>query len=641
MKVLPGPATLSRQTNIVKRMIVPALLDAFIFGAAYVIAYYAYAITMPALNGRSVEFLVLGALITVVSMSLFGAYRRIWSRTSGHEITLIVKAVVIGTTVIIALDHLITPNPMPTSVILFGAMLTLTGFVAIRYRSRLVRGLQWRWKAIWKGEFPDRPQVLIVGAGESGQVLAMRLKHRTLGADYDLVGFVDDDPAKQGMYVEGSPILGKREDIPTLVEKHKIELIVLAIHNIAGPDFREVLNYCERTSARIKIAPDLLSVVSTDEPASLLRSVQAEDLIGRKAVSRHQTVDISPVMHKRVLITGAAGSIGSELSRQFCMTYEPTQLVLLDNNESGLYDLYIELRARYPQINLVPALVDVSNRRAVKSVFMHYQPEIVFHAAAYKHVPILETFPEEAVQANIIGTRNVAEAALEHRVERFTLISTDKAVNPSSVMGSTKRVCEQMITTLAQKESCQTLYTAVRFGNVLGSRGSVVPTFNRQIDSGGPVTVTHPMMTRYFMSIAEAVNLVIHAACITHGGDLFMLKMGEAVRIVDLAERMIRLRGLRPYRDIEIKFTGMRPGEKLHEELYEGTEDVADTVHPSILNIRQPQHFETPDYFFRRLDDLIEVHLDSDNALSTLRHFIQERDAQPQYEMAMQQIKIV
>jgi len=289
-------------------------------------------------------------------------------------------------------------------------------------------------------------------------------------------------------------------------------------------------------------------------------------------------------MGKVVLVTGAAGSIGSELSRQMT-TYEPVKLLLLDNNESGLHDLYTELKAQYPTMNLVPVLADITQRETLEQIFKLHRPQIVFHAAAYKHVPMLQLFPYESVRVNIGGTRNLAELARDYEVERFVLISTDKAVEPSCVMGASKRSAELLMRALHEQNGHKTLFTAVRFGNVLGSRGSVAPTFNRQIDMGGPVTVTHPEMMRYFMTIAEAVNLVIHAAAMTTGGELFMLRMGEEVRIVELAERMIRMRGLRPNDDIEIRFSGMRPGEKLNEKLRRDDELEIPTVHPHIVRL--------------------------------------------------------
>lgn len=556
-----------------------------------VIVCVAYAVlisiwTQTSLNyATSTALTLLNALILVTMSYICGVYQRIWSRTSGHGITVIIKAVLAATVFIIPVMLLFDQYRLPFSIVLLGNLLSLGGFIAVRYRSRLATSLLWRWKAVVLREFPKmQTRVLIIGAGESGQAVAWRLIHRFNNGSHNVVGFIDDDPEKQNMYVEGRRVLGTRHDIIRLAESMNIDLIVVSVHNISGPDFREILTACENTKALIKVVPDLEAMVNAKHSHGLLRDVQAEDLIGRTTITRHEAVDLSPVTGKAILITGAAGSIGSELSRQI-IQYSPTKAILLDNNESGLHDLTVELNTKYPEIELVPVLADITISSAIHTIYEKYRPQIVFHAAAYKHVPMLEYYPSEAVRVNIGGTRNIATLAQEFEVERFVLISSDKAVNPSNIMGATKRACELLLHALSQEPNNRTRFASVRFGNVLGSRGSVVPTFNRQIDSGGPVTVTHAEMTRYFMSIPEAVNLIIHAACLTEGNDIYVLTMGEVVRIVELAERMIRLRGLRPYKDIEIQFTGVRPGEKLHEELFHGDEKPLETIHPNILQV--------------------------------------------------------
>ncbi|MEL7674436.1 MAG: UDP-N-acetylglucosamine 4,6-dehydratase family protein, partial [Chloroflexota bacterium] len=335
--------------------------------------------------------------------------------------------------------------------------------------------------------------------------------------------------------------------------------------------------------------------------------------LGRKSVGWHEAVDVSPVREKVVLVTGAAGSIGSELCRQI-LSYAPVKLILLDNNESGLHDLLTELATRTRGDSLlVPALADITDARQMRALFAAHQPQLIFHSAAYKHVPMLEAYPSESIRVNIGGTRLVAELAHQHGAERFVLISTDKAVNPSSIMGASKRICEMLMHAFAQRGGA-TLFTSVRFGNVLGSRGSVVPTFERQIQAGGPVTVTDPEMTRYFMTIPEAVNLVIHAACLTQGDDLFMLQMGQVVRIVELAERMIRMCGLRPYIDIAIDFTGVRPGEKLHEELHTDAEHQHPTMHPDIVQLVNTRNGHLHDHFVAELDELVRSTPDQETA---------------------------
>ncbi len=563
-----------------------AFVDGIILMVAYLAAFSARSVMTPLELEDGVRHILFDVALTVSVFYGLGIYRRLWDRTSGHDMAIIIQAVALTTIIMVAINLPQDPRPLPLSIILLANGLALSGYVAVRYRSRLISGTRWRWRAVWKTKFPEvSTRVLIVGAGQSGQELALRLRHRAPGNYYEVIGFVDDDLAKMGMYVEGCQVLGNRSDIAYLVDKYNVELIIVAIHNISGPNFRDILNHCEGTEARIKVAPDVFAVVEDQLNAPLLRDVQPEDLLGRMPISRHDSIDFRPVTNRVILVTGAAGSIGSELARQL-PAYRPSKLLLLDCNESGLHDLSIQLKAKHPQIEIVQILTDITVRPALEAIFRQYQPEIVFHAAAYKHVPILQAFPNEAVRVNIGGTRNLAELAQAYKVKRFVLISTDKAVNPSNVMGASKRICELMTQALSQKPGNETIFTSVRFGNVLGSRGSVVVTFNEQISQGGPVTLTHKDMTRYFMTIPEAVNLVIHAGCMTRGGEIFLLKMGEEVRIIDLAERMIRLRGLRPYHDIEIKFVGVRPGEKLHEQLYDGAaESASETAHPGIIQL--------------------------------------------------------
>ena len=558
--------------------------DLLILFAAYVLTHAVRTFAPPEHLARATTFFATAALFTLVLLYLSGGYNRIWSRTSGHDVVVLFRASATSSFVLFIADLALRPRPLPLSVVLVGNALGFVGFVAIRYRSRLLSGMEWRWRAVWHHEFPEHSRrVLIVGAGDAGQVTAWRLKHRSPGSNYQIVGFVDDDPAKQNLYIEGCRVLGTRDDLTRLVEAHSVELIIVAVHNVSGTDFRIILDHCERTRARIKLVPDMLAAIDGNTHAPLLRDMTAEDLLGRQTIAWHPNVDAAHVSHKVVLVTGAAGSIGSELCRQM-LTYEPAKLILLDNNESGLYDLVTELTLKTKSDTLVPALVDITDRAALERLFAQYQPQVVFHAAAYKHVPMLELYPRESIRVNIGGTLQVAQLAQHYKAKRFVLISTDKAVNPSCVMGASKRICELLMHALSAQAG-STLFTAVRFGNVLGSRGSVVPIFTRQIDAGGPVTITDAEMTRYFMSIPEAVNLVIQAACVTSGDDLFMLKMGEVVRIVDLAERMIRMHGLRPYIDIPISFTGVRPGEKLHEELYMSGEGLHATVHPDIVQL--------------------------------------------------------
>ncbi|MCL4249657.1 MAG: polysaccharide biosynthesis protein [Anaerolineae bacterium] len=528
------------------------------------------------------------AIITPFIFYAFHIYHCMWEHSSGAEVGRLFRATVVVTAVVFVFSASITPRPLPLSVVLFSLIPVTGGVTVVRYRRRVLSGFSWRWKAVWKQEFPAQAtRVLIMGAGESGQLLAVRLKRHpnSHGTRYTIVGFVDDDPKKQRLYLEGYRVLGTREQIPDLVDTFDVDLIAIAIHKISSADFRDILSYCEKTSARIMVLPDVLDAVKNRHSNKVLRDVQLEDLIGRHAISKPEGISFEHVENKVILVTGAAGSIGSELCRQM-VNYNPSHLLLLDNNESGLYDIEADLRALHPKVRMTAILADITHEDSLRQVFTEHRPQVIFHAAAYKHVPMLEQYPAEGLRVNIGGTINLALLAMEYQVARFILISTDKAIKPISVMGASKRLCEELLRSLSELGHHETLFASVRFGNVLGSRGSVVPLFTRQIEAGGPVTVTHPDMTRYFLSIPEAANLVIAAACLTAGGDTYLLKMGESVRIVDLAERMIRLRGMRPGADIEITYTGVRPGEKIREELFNQDEEITETTHPYIVKIK-------------------------------------------------------
>jgi FlaA1/EpsC-like NDP-sugar epimerase len=364
-------------------------------------------------------------------------------------------------------------------------------------------------------------------------------------------------------------------------------LVIIAIHKIGGPRLRDILSLCLSTRARVKILPDFLGTIEQSNGVLPLRDIQPEDLLGRELCAVDEAACGQIIAGEVVMVTGAAGSIGSELCRQV-LALKPRTLLMLDNNETGLHDLLISLQLG-DNHQVLPIVADVTNHARLDAVFARYRPQVVFHVAAYKHVPMMEHHPDEAVRVNVMGTAIVSDLAAQYRVERFVFISTDKAVNPSSIMGATKRVGELLMLANAEQSRAgrrHTQFTAVRFGNVLGSRGSVVPTFVRQIEQGGPLTITHPEMTRFFISISEAVSLVIQAATMTEGGDIFMLDMGQPIRIEDLAHKMIRLRGLRPGQDIAIAYSGVRPGEKLHEELIASDEQQLSTMHPKLFRIR-------------------------------------------------------
>lgn len=603
--------------------------DIWIYVISYLLALSVRSLSASVFLDMNVPFIGLSSIFLVGIFVITGIYQRIWSKTSGDDAGYILRATGIVFIIALVINLMITPRPMPISVLIIFHILALTGFIAIRYQSRLVGALLWRYRAIRYKEFPEFERVLIVGAGNSGQHTARRFRKNTdTNYNYKVVGFVDDDLANIGKKIEDCIVLGTTDEISRIVTKYRVDLIAFAIHNISGPEFRRILEMCQATEARIKIVPDPFQLFSQTTHAPTLRDVTPEDLIGRSIVTKHKAVDLSPISNRIVLVTGAAGSIGSEISRQI-IDYNPTKLILLDNNESALHDLHISLNAYNLSFEIIPCLVDVSQYNQLQKIYKEHSPQVVFHAAAYKHVPMVERFPDASIRVNIGGTMNAVELALLNGVERFVLVSTDKAVDPSSVMGASKRICEQIVHAVAQTHDYGlTQFTTVRFGNVLGSRGSVVPTFNRQIDQGGPVTVTDPEMTRYFMSISEATNLVIHAAAMTTGDDVFVLRMGEVVKIVDLAERMIRLRGLRPKVDIPIEFTGIRPGEKLHEQLYELDENPQSTKHPYIIKIDSSNLNGNAHIFMENLRILVRDGINNDaSALQELRQLIELTDS--------------
>ena len=424
-----------------------------------------------------------------------------------------------------------------------------------------------------------RTRLLIVGAGNAGEsVLREILRMRE--DRYEVVGFVDDDSGKQGVRIHGAEVLGRIQDLKEICKAYDVEEILIAVPSATRKQLRRVIELCEGTALAFRTVPGIDELIDGKVTVSQIRKVRIEDLLGRDPVRLDLNLIGRYIQGRIVLVTGAGGSIGSEMCRQICR-FEPRSLVLVEQAENPLFDIERELRHRFPHLHVASYIADITDDRRVRRIFRAEKPAVIFHAAAHKHVPMMEQHAGEAVKNNVLGTRTVADAAVEAGVEKFVMISTDKAVNPTSVMGCTKRVAEMYIQELSHASKTQ--FVTVRFGNVLGSSGSVVPVFRDQIDRGGPVTVTHPDMCRYFMTIPEASALVLQAGAMGRGGEIFVLDMGEPVKIVDLARQMIMLSGLRPGEDIEIKFTGVRPGEKLYEELSISGEDFAQTGHEKIF----------------------------------------------------------
>jgi FlaA1/EpsC-like NDP-sugar epimerase len=419
---------------------------------------------------------------------------------------------------------------------------------------------------------------LIVGAGNAGEGLLREILRMRV-AEYQVVGFIDDDPVKQGMFIHGIPVLGRVDHLPEICQKKEIEEIAIAMPSVNRAELRRVVQICEGTQIRFRTVPSITDIASGKLKVSQIRDVDINDLLGREVVELDLKIIKEFLADKVILVTGAGGSIGSEMCRQVC-GFGPKLLLLLEQAENPLFLIDKELSRAFPNVEMRQIICDMADSTRVDQIFAEYRPEVVIHAAAHKHVPLMETNPGEALKNNIRGTMNVANSSDKYSVKNFVMISTDKAVNPTSIMGSTKRVAEMYIQDL--NRTSQTHFVTVRFGNVLGSNGSVVPVFKQQIADGGPVTVTHPEMRRYFMTIPEASQLVLQAATMGKGGEIFVLDMGEPVKIVDLAKELITLSGFRPGEDIEIKFTGTRPGEKLFEELSIKGEDMMATNNPKI-----------------------------------------------------------
>lgn len=439
---------------------------------------------------------------------------------------------------------------------------------------------------------------LIVGAGEAGRTLIHEMNVSEKVKNH-VVALIDDDPSKHGRAIEGVKIYGGRDKIESVVKKLGVREIILALPSSSRQQQKEILEICQRTDAKMKIVPGIYQIITGEVSVSKVRDVSLDDLLGRESIEIN-TFEVGNYLEgKRVLVTGGGGTIGSELCRQIAR-FRPQQIIILDVNENGSYDVQMEVKRHHPELDIRILIGSIRDKKRLASIFEEYRPEIVYHAAAHKHVHLMEAAPHESIKNNVIGTRNVAEVADRYGVKRFVLISTDKAVNPTSIYGAGKRICEMIIQEFAARS--KTDFVAVRFGNVLGSSGSVIPLFKKEIAEGGPVTVTHPDIVRFFMTIPEAVSLVLQASCFAKGGEIFVLDMGEPVRILDMAKKLIRLSGYRVGEDIEIVFTGLRPGEKLYEEVLMSEEGLRETKN-SRIRVAEPLNFDL-DRFDQQLDTL-------------------------------------
>lgn len=570
------------------------LLDALFINIAYLgaLALRFDAVIPKEYMAHYPVFAVVVTVTTIIVYYFCGFYRKMWQYASVREMYNVLVGVTAASLVVIAVLYIfiypeIAMSPMPRSIYPIAWLLNLGLTGGSRFGLRSLREYR-NGTGRDKWQLTNKPahmkRALIIGAGEAGAMVARELRnHPTLALEP--VGFIDDDNRKQGLDLYNIPVLGQREDIPHLVDVYSIDEVIIAMPSAPGQIIREIVEICKGTRVKVKTLPGVYDLIDGNVSVSQLRDVQLEDLLGRDPVQLDMDSIAAYLEGKVVLVTGAGGSIGSELCRQVAR-FRPGALVLLDNTENNLFEIEQELSERFPELRQFGELADIRDEIHINRVFEHYSPQVVFHAAAYKHVPLMERFPEHAISNNIYGTYNVATAAKKYGCETFIFVSTDKAVNPTSVMGASKRAAElvvQHFNEMCRKENLNSRFAAVRFGNVLGSRGSVIPTFKRQISAGGPVTVTHPDMVRYFMTIPEAVQLIIQAGALAKGGEIFVLDMGEPVRILDLARDMIRLSGFTPDQDIEIKFTGIRPGEKLREELFTDQEKMSATKYSRIF----------------------------------------------------------
>jgi FlaA1/EpsC-like NDP-sugar epimerase len=555
-----------------KRLLFLSGLDSIIVFAAIYISYIPLHPSLETVNYSSV---FISALVLLLCHHLFASmfllYNKAWEYASVGEMMSITKAVTLSILMVALFQYVMDYN-------VYGRVL----FSAWTLLIMMIGGSRFWWR-ITRDRFVkaqgNMENVLIIGAGQAGTLVARQLKNnRELGLMP--AAFIDDDLKKYKLQILGIPVAGTSKDIASAVEKYKIDKIVIAIPSLTKKELTRIFEECTKTKIKPQIMPKIEDVMIGKIPVSQFREVEVEDLLGRDPIKLDIEGISEYVSGKTVLVTGAGGSIGSEICRQICV-FGPKKLVLVGHGENSIYTIDMELRNQYGQgIEIIPVIGDVQDRERIFELMEEYAPDVVYHAAAHKHVPLMEYNPREAVKNNVFGTKNVAEAADTFGVGTFVLVSTDKAVNPTNVMGSTKRIAEMIIQSLAQNS--KTKFVAVRFGNVLGSRGSVIPLFKKQIQAGGPVTVTHPDMTRYFMTIPEASRLVIQAGSLARGGEIFVLDMGEPVKIVDLARNLITLSGYSTD-EIQIRFSGLRPGEKMFEELLNEKEIHPEPIFPKIF----------------------------------------------------------
>ena len=526
-------------------------------------------------------------IMSLLIFWLFRLYHSLWQYASIAEVYRIAEAC-ITVEVVHFLSNKIVGNMLPRSCYFNAAIYLIIAICASRFMYRMIRTVLNKYRNIKTSN-----NVMIIGAGEATNVIMREIQNSSYLANSNIACIIDDDRRKVGKYIRGVKVIGTRDKIKEAAKLYDIDEIIFAIPSASNEVKRDILNICKETDCTLKILPGVYQMVDGEINVNSIRNVDVLDLLGRDPIE----VDIESIMgyckDKVIMLTGGGGSIGSELCRQL-VSHKPKQLIIFDIYENNAYDIQQELKINYPDANVVTLIGSIRNVSRLESVFAQYKPDIVYHAAAHKHVPLMEVSPDEAVKNNVVGTWNVARMADKYGVKKFVMISTDKAVNPTNVMGATKRICEMIVQTY--NEISKTDFVAVRFGNVLGSNGSVIPLFKRQIEAGGPVTVTDPNIIRYFMTIPEAVSLVLQAGAYAKGGEIFILDMGEPVKIDDLAKNLIRLSGYTLGVNMEIKYTGLRPGEKLYEELLMKEEGLQETDN-KLIHIGKPIEFDKENFF--------------------------------------------
>jgi FlaA1/EpsC-like NDP-sugar epimerase len=570
-------------TRLLSQKTTQVTFDVVILTLSFIAAYvlrFDFDLPNQDLQAAIVQLLIVVPLQMFI-LHLWGVNKFIWRYTGILEAQKIFSALLLASSLMLLIRFILTyelnPVKIPISITIFNFCLAAIGLLGMRVSRRVLHENN---KNLKPGNLNlSKKSVLLIGAGRAGVMTVSEAKsHDDL--NIEIKGFVDDDKSKQGAIINGIKVVGDTSQLPALARQLKIDYVIISMTQATREDFNRILNICRKAAIKVRIIPGLYELLKEKVSFSRIRDIEIEDLLGRTPIQLEPQIIDSFLMDKVVMITGAGGSIGSELVRQLA-SCQPEKLVLVERSEFALFQIEQEIKERFPALDFNAVIADICDRRRMKKVFQRYNPEVIFHAAAHKHVPMMEFNASEALKNNILGSQIVGQLAGQQGAEAFVLVSTDKAINPTSIMGASKRVAELVIQDLNNHHN--TRFVAVRFGNVIGSNGSVVPIFREQIKKGGPVTVTHPEMTRFFMTIPEATQLVMQAGAIGKGGEIFILDMGKPIKILDLAKETIKLSGLRPGIDIKIAFTGIRPGEKLFEELETDKEQLAKTIHPKIF----------------------------------------------------------